>query len=207
MQTNDAVNYVKGNANANPKDKDTDEHTRFLYIAVLGGLCIFLSAIEFVLPRPIPFFRYGLANIPILVALKHFRFLQVFYLVLIKVLGLAILNGTLVSYVFLFSLAGSLCSFLSMYGCIRVCASRISCIGLSVVGAFVSNGVQVLLAVYIIFGTKAIIILPLLIGMGMVSGLVVGICAEYYEKKSRFVDYYLRDYSAIEEAPLTKGKT
>ena len=38
-------------------------------IAYLGALSLFLSAIELLIPRVIPFFRIGLANIPVMAAL------------------------------------------------------------------------------------------------------------------------------------------
>ena len=40
-------------------------------IAYLGALSLFLSAIELLIPRVVPFFRIGLANIPVMAALRQ----------------------------------------------------------------------------------------------------------------------------------------
>ena len=37
--------------------------------AFFAALCLFLSAIEYVIPKPLPFMRLGLANMPIVLAL------------------------------------------------------------------------------------------------------------------------------------------
>ncbi|MCK5201492.1 MAG: Gx transporter family protein, partial [Spirochaetales bacterium] len=36
-------------------------------IALFAAFCIFLSTVEYLIPKPFPFFRLGLANFPIIV--------------------------------------------------------------------------------------------------------------------------------------------
>lgn len=43
-------------------------------VPVFGALCFFLSAIEFVIPKPLPFLRIGLANVPLILALDVLSF-------------------------------------------------------------------------------------------------------------------------------------
>ena len=43
-------------------------------IAILGAFCLFLSAIEYMIPKPMPFMRIGLTNVPLLLALDIFPF-------------------------------------------------------------------------------------------------------------------------------------
>ena len=38
-------------------------------VSFLGALCMFLSAIEYIIPKPIPFLRVGIANLPMLFSL------------------------------------------------------------------------------------------------------------------------------------------
>ena len=65
---------------------------------------------------------------------------------------------------------------------------QISLIGVSVIGALVSNAVQILLAIIWIFGSSAWIIAPVFLGMGSLSGLVVGLVADYFSRNSRWIE-------------------
>ncbi len=156
-------------------------------MAVFGALCIFFSAIEFLLPRPAPFFRLGLSNIPILLALDFMSFGQLCLLLSLKIIGQGLLNGTLSSYVFLFSLAGSVASLLVMYPLHRGLGQRVSLLGIGCAGALASNAVQVLLSIFFIFGPGSILIAPLLLGLGTLSGSLVGALAQAYKNRSQWL--------------------
>ena len=64
-------------------------------IALLGAFCLFLSTIEYVIPKPLPFMRIGIANLPLMLALDIFPFRTFLVLTGIKVLGQALITGTL----------------------------------------------------------------------------------------------------------------
>ena len=83
--------------------------------ALLGGFCLFLATLEYLIPKPVPFMRLGLANVPLMLALDIVGLKYVALLVFIKVLGQAIITGTLVSYICLFSLAGTCSAATAMY--------------------------------------------------------------------------------------------
>lgn len=160
---------------------------RLELIAFLGGLCLFFSTIEYLFPKPVPFFRLGLANLPILITLDILSPGAVFLLVFLKVLGHGLINGTLASYVFLFSISGSFASAIVMLAAHRIGGKRISLVGVSVFGAIASNVVQITLSVTFIFGQTAWVIAPLFIGLGVSSGVLVGLFAEKLREKSRWV--------------------
>ncbi|MFW6338510.1 MAG: Gx transporter family protein, partial [Alkalispirochaetaceae bacterium] len=101
-------------------------------IAFLGAVSLFFSTIEYIIPKPVPFFRLGLANLPIIVTLPFFKPKHTLLLVLLKVLGQGLINGTLASYVFFFSLAGSFASAFAMLAAHRLGGRWISLIGVSV---------------------------------------------------------------------------
>lgn len=163
-------------------------------IAFMGALCLFFSTIEYLFPKPFPFFRLGLANLPILVTIKLFPPSYVLLLVLLKVLGHGLINGTLASYVFLFSTAGSFASALVMLAAWYLARDRITLVGVSVFGALASNIVQIFLSVTFIFGRSAWIIAPPFMSLGVASGVVVGLFAERFSEQSRWLatvrDYY-----------------
>jgi heptaprenyl diphosphate synthase len=182
-------------------------------MALLGALALFLSAIDYLLPKPLPFMRIGLANLSLLLALNIpaarknpaagkeadlperpgrplFSLHSYCLLVLLKVLGQAFITGTFLSYVFLFSLAGSALSATVMYSLRRLFGVHISLAGISVAGAFASNGAQLVLARFFLFGESAIYLAPPFLVAGIVSGAALGIFADSFAAKSRFLQTY-----------------
>lgn len=166
---------------------DRRQYEKLELIAFMGALCLFFSTIEYLFPKPFPFFRLGLANLPVLVTIKLFPPAYVLLLVLLKVLGHGLINGTLASYVFLFSTAGSFASAVVMLAAYYLCRDRITLLGISVFGALASNVVQIFLSVTFIFGRSAWIIAPPFMALGSVSGVVVGIFAQRFFTQSRWV--------------------
>lgn len=156
-------------------------------LAFFGALCLFFAAVEYLFPKPVPFFRLGLSNLPLLIALDFMTFRQLALLVAIKVLGQGLLNGTLASYVFLFSAAGSLASLLVMVPLHRILKDRISLVGLGLFGALGSNLVQVWLSVTFIFGPAAGVLAPIMLGLGTGTGLAVGLLAQHFKNHSRWL--------------------
>lgn len=153
--------------------------------AFLAALAFFLSTIEYMLPRPVPFMRLGLANLPILLAVDLLPFGAYMLLALVKVVGMSVLTGSLFSYVALFSLTGTMASALVMRG-LRFAAGpkALSYVGLCVAGAVASNMVQVALARVFVFGPSARLMAPAFMAFGLVSGLILGIFAEAFASKS-----------------------
>lgn len=153
-------------------------------IAFFGALCLFFSTIEYLFPKPVPFFRLGLANLPIILALSIFPPRQLLLLVLLKVIGQGLVGGTLASYVFLFSAAGSFASAFVMLAAYRLGGRQISLVGVSLFGSLASNVVQVSLSVTFIFGPSSWVIAPPFLGIGLASGLVVGLFAQRFAANS-----------------------
>lgn len=145
------------------------------------------ATVEYLFPKPVPFFRLGLANLPILLALDFLPLPLLGVVVLLKVLGQGLINGTLASYVFLFSLAGSLAAGVVMVVSHRLFRDRIGLVGISLFGALASNIVQVLLSIGFIFGAGSWVIAPLFLSLGSISGLVVGVIAERFRQRSRWL--------------------
>jgi uncharacterized membrane protein len=143
-------------------------------LALYGAFCLFLSTIEFLIPKPVPFFRLGLANLPILLALRKESPRFILSLVGLKILGQALVNGTLFSYIFVFSTAGSLASGITMTILSFLPARFLSLIGISVMGALSSNLVQILLARYFLLGEGAWLIGPPFLALGTITGILLG---------------------------------
>lgn len=157
-------------------------------IALLGACCLFLSAVEYLIPKPLPFMRLGLANLPLMIALDIFPFGSYMILVCLKIFGQAIITGTLFSYVFLFSVTGTLFSALVMFFLRRMFASsgraKISFIGIGTAGAMVSNIAQLTLARFFIFHENTLYIAPPFLAAGLVTGIALGAFCEAFTLKS-----------------------
>ena len=152
----------------------------------LAALCLFLAAVEYAIPKPLPFLRLGLANLPVIIALFIMPTRDIYKLILLKIIGQALITGTLFSYIFLFSAAGSLASGLTMLGVHRILRNRISCIGLSLAGAAANNIAQLIVAHLILFGSATRYIAPILLISGAVTGLILGIFTQMFTERSKW---------------------
>ncbi len=157
--------------------------------ALLAAFCFFLSTIEYMLPKPLPFMRLGIANLPILLAVDFLPFNWFLVLVAAKVVGMSIVSGTLFSYVALFSLAGTMVAALVMRGVRRVSGQAVSLVGVSIAGAVSSNATQMLIARFVIFGEVAWLIAPLFLLTGLITGTLMGFFAEYFVEHSNWYAY------------------
>jgi heptaprenyl diphosphate synthase len=170
--------------------KATDESD---VIAILAAFSLFLSAIEFIIPKPLPFLRLGVANLAILVGLRILRPRALLALIGIKVAAQAIMFGTLFSYGFALSVAGGLASGLAMLGVDRLLGKRISLVGVSVCGAFASNVGQIAVAsLPILFGAGVWLIAPPFFLVGTVTSIVLGVMAERFTAVSVWVKMHQR---------------
>ncbi|MDR0539126.1 MAG: Gx transporter family protein [Spirochaetaceae bacterium] len=164
-----------------------------LLLCTFGALCIFLSALEYALPKPFPFLRIGLANFPVMLAL-FWNARSFAALIAIKSLGGALITGTLFSYALLFSIAGSASSAFFMWLLWRLCGLRraqyggscLSFAGLGIAGAFVSNITQIALARFLVLGRGAFYIAPPFIAAGIITGCTLGIFCNRFAGISRW---------------------
>ncbi len=156
-------------------------------MALLGAFSLFLSTIEFLIPKPLPFIRLGLANLPILVSLSILPPHYTLLLVAVKVIGQGLINGTIFSYAIVFSAAGSLAAGLTMIGLKAIGKKRISLVGISISGAFASNLVQIGLARILIIGEGALLIAPPFLAIGLFSSVFLGIFANRFCSQSRWM--------------------
>jgi uncharacterized membrane protein len=156
-------------------------------VSLLGGLCFFLSTLEYMIPKPLPFIRLGLANFPILLALDILPFNYFTLLAALKIAGQALISGTLFSYVFLFSLSGTAFSSLLMYAlCKCLGKKRISLVGVSASGAMAFNAVTLIMAYYFVFGKSIRYAAAPILALGIVTGTLLGFLCEYFVKHSKW---------------------
>lgn len=130
--------------------------------------------------------RLGLANLPVILALSVLKKREILLLVLFKVIAQGVISGTILSYIFVFSSAGSFSAAIMMILVYSLFKSKISCLGISLAGALANNAAQILIAKFFLFGSNTRFIAPVLLITGFVTGALLGIFTEAFISKSRW---------------------
>ena len=127
-------------------------------ISYLASLSIFFSALELFIPKPLPFFRLGLANIPVLLALdmKGIPFLL---LITLRAIGSSFVSGNLLSPFAMLSIAQAFASAYAMKAARLLFRDTVSLYSVSLIGAGISSSVQIALA-YLYIGRGVLAFFP-----------------------------------------------
>jgi heptaprenyl diphosphate synthase len=148
---------------------------RVALTGMMASLALIFSYVEVLFPfnAGIPGVKLGLANLVPLIILYRLDARYAFAANLIRV----ILAGLLFSGLFatLYSLAGSLTSFLVMF--LLKKTRLFSVIGVSTAGGVFHNLGQLTVAMLAVSGPQLIHYMPVLIISGMIAGIIVGIGA------------------------------
>ena len=148
---------------------------RVALTGLMAALALIFSYVEVLFPfnAGIPGVKLGLANLVPLIILYRMDARYAFAANLIRV----ILAGLLFSGLFaaLYSLAGSLTSFLVMY--LLKKTRLFSVIGVSTAGGVFHNLGQLIVAMLAVSGPQLFHYMPVLIISGMIAGIIVGIGA------------------------------
>jgi len=177
--------------------KNSDFRNTNTLIPFLASLCLFLAAVEFAIPKPLPFMRLGLANMPIILALYLLTWKEVFLLMVLKVVCQAIFAGTLFSYIFVFSITGSAASVFGMLLMHRFFANKkyISPVGISLVGSIANTGAQIVMARIMLFGSSVRYIAPVLLISGTLTGIILGFLTALFMNRSKWFKIVLNTCS------------
>ncbi|HPZ16105.1 MAG TPA: Gx transporter family protein [Sphaerochaeta sp.] len=175
-------------------------------VAFISAVTLLCSTLEFLIPKPLPFLRLGLANLPLLLILDFIDLPSFLAILLLKVIGQGMVSGTLFSYLILISLAGTLSSGLAMYAAKRLLKTHVSLVGVSLIGAFTSNLSQIAVAALVAYGSAIWIAAPLMLSLGLATSLVLGLFAERYRRRGTFTARFA-DPSFILELPAMTERT
>ena len=111
-------------------------------IALLSAYAIGLHGLESLLPSPVPWLKFGLANIITLITLMLYGFRAAMMVTLIRVLVSSLLTGTFPGPAFVLSLGGGVVSTVAMAAVLFSFPGLFSAVGLSLIGAFFHNMTQ-----------------------------------------------------------------
>lgn len=145
--------------------------------AMLSCLALIFSYIEFLIPIDfgIPGIKLGLANLLIVIALYGLEWKYALTINIVRI----ILSGLLFSGVFgvIYSLSGGLLSFLVMV--ILKKTKKFSIVGVSMAGGVFHNLGQILMAAKLVSNIKIFYYFPVLLFLGMATGILIGFTAHY----------------------------
>lgn len=120
---------------------------KLVLFSLCVALAIILRGLEGLIPNPLPWVRIGLANIMTLVAILLFGWKSGLLLTILRVMIASFLFGTFLSPTFILSFTAGISSTLVMGVCHRYGGRLFSPIGISVLGGFTHNLIQ-LVVVY-----------------------------------------------------------
>ncbi len=146
--------------------------------AILVALASILHAVEAIIPLPyvVPGAKLGLANIVALYAVATMGLGHALTISFLRTLLGSVLSGTFLSFGYYLSASGAMLSTLVMYAASRT-KGRLGVVGISVVGSFTHNMVQLLTAALLIQQMGVLFYLPYLLFFAVPTGIFVGLLA------------------------------
>lgn len=151
------------------------EMKKFTRLSLLLALSIVLNMIESIVPLFngfIPGLKLGLANIVVIFVLYNYSFKDALYLTVLRVILVSMLRTGLFSVAFFFSLGGAVLSLITM--CLVKKYTKLSLIGISIVGSITHSLGQIIIAYFFIHTTGIIFYLPWLLMFSIPTGIVTG---------------------------------
>lgn len=153
------------------------------------ALCMFLSAVEYAVPKPLPFMRLGLANVPLMLAFGFMNFSSVLLLAALKVFVQGVISGTLLSYVFVMSFFGTFLSVIFSFAAYSLFFEKkmISFVGVCIFGALGNVLSQMFWCRIFFFGETARAVWAGIVVWGFAAGIMTGCftkkfadCSQWY---------------------------
>jgi len=145
-------------------------------LSMLLSISVVLALIESFIPifnGIAPGIKLGLANIVIVFAIYYLSIKDAIYISILRVVLMGILRTGLFSISFFFSLSGALVSLFVMYLAKNI--TKMSVVGVSVVGAIGHSVGQILIAVIFLSNINIFYYLPVLLISSVITGVIVGI--------------------------------
>ncbi|MPQ22784.1 Gx transporter family protein [Carnobacterium divergens] len=167
---------------------------KIVYIALLAAQGVVIGLIERSIPFPFAFApgaKLGLANLITIISIFTLPVKDSFTVVWMRLLLTTLLGGTLST--FMYSCAGALLSYVCMLAVKQLGPKRVSIIGISATGGILHNVGQLMIASWIAQTWTVMLYLPVLAFLGILSGIAIGIAANYLLEHVQT----LRDFKAM----------
>lgn len=151
-----------------------------IYMSLLVAMALALHLVERTIPVPFvtPGAKLGLANLVTVIAIYTLdKKTDVIKIIIARLFLSAIFGGSISGL--LYGSMGALLSFIVMIGIKEILKDQVSIIGVSAAGAVFHNIGQLLVASLIVQNIGVMLYLPVLSIAGIVTGIFVGIAANY----------------------------
>lgn len=175
---------------------------KMIYISLLSAQAVILGLAERMIPFPFAFApgaKLGIANLIVIVAIFTLPLKDSFKVVWMRLLMTTLLGGTLST--FLYSTAGAILSYIGMLLVKNIFRSKVSIIGISATGGILHNLGQLFIASMIAQTWTTMLYLPVLSFMGILSGIAIGIAAnflmEHISTIRRFRNSYEKEQQSL----------
>lgn len=165
--------------------------SKMVYLSLLVAQALVLYLFERMIPVPFitPGAKLGLANLVVVIALYTLEeYKDAFIVVFLRLILSTIFGGGLSS--FLFSLAGSIFSFIIMVVIKEIGKDKVSIIGVSAAGGVFHNIGQLFIAAMIVKNIGVMLYLPVLSIAGIGTGIFIGVTANYLIKHLVKLPYF-----------------
>jgi len=165
--------------------------SKMVYLSLLVAQALVLYIFERMIPVPFitPGAKLGLANLVVVIALYTLdNYRDAFIVVFLRLLLSTFFGGGVSS--FLFSLSGSIFSFVIMVIIKEVGKDNVSIIGVSAAGGVFHNIGQLLIAAIIVKNIGVMLYLPILSTAGIGTGIFIGVTANYLIKHLITLPYF-----------------
>ena len=161
---------------------------RIIFISLLVAQGVVIGLVENMIPYPFAFApgaKLGLANLITIIALFTMPKKDSFLLIWLRLILTTLLGGTVST--FLYSMSGSLLSYFGMSLVKQLGPKRVSIIGISAAG-------QLITASWIAQSWSVMLYLPVLSFFGILSGIAIGIAANYLLRRVETLRRFQIDY-------------
>lgn len=166
-----------------------------IYISMLVAQGVILSLLENMIPYPFAFApgaKLGLANLITIIAIFTMKKSETVFLISMRLILATLLGGTIST--FFYSASGAFLSFLGMLLVKQLGPKRVSIIGISAAGGFLHNVGQLLTTSFFAQSWAPMLYLPFLSILGLLSGIAIGIAANYLLKHVQTLKKFQLDY-------------
>ncbi len=165
--------------------------SKMVYMSLLVSMALILSLIERMIPVPFvtPGAKLGLANLIIILSIYTLdSYKESFVVLILRILLSAMLGGNISSL--LYSATGGIFSFIITILVKELGRKYVSIIGVSASASVFHNIGQLLVASLILNNFNVFLYLPMLSSIGIITGIFVGLSANYLLKNLANSSYF-----------------
>lgn len=173
----------------------TNRLRKIIFISLLVAQGVIIGLIENMIPYPFAFApgaKLGLANLITIIAIFTMPKRDSFLLVGLRLILTTLLGGTIST--FLYSFSGAILSYFGMLLIKQLGPKRVSIIGISATGGFMHNVGQLVTASWIAQSWAVMLYLPILSFLGILSGIAIGIAANFLLQRVDTLRRFQDDY-------------